>query len=703
MGTKESGYGMWQIKCYNDILPNPLEDENVSEYRRSIYCSYTITPDNKPPVAVNDSVFMAETEKAIKINVAKNDYDPDGDLDRTTVSIINAPTHGTAIVGHGTGIVIYTRLSVQNSTQNTRNINFTGSDIFTYTISDMQGAKSNIATVSINSMQGNNPPVANNDLVRTFEDSVDVEIDVLNNDTDIDGDTLNVVKISDPANGKATLKPDHTRLAIDFDHDVIYYTPNPNFNGVDRFTYIISDGNGGFDQAAVFVLIRPVNDEPVAEDDQSDLIKNTVNHTINVLSNDFDIDGDLLTIISITQPDHGIAIFVKADDSLTPVTINNQCIYYTPDRDYFGKDEFTYTISDSKGGEDTATVNLNILSSNDPPFTPSNPDPSDSAMGISIDANLNWIGGDPNGDNVTYDIYFGTTNPPSIEEVNSSDLIYDLGTLSYETTYYWKIVAFDSIGASTEGSIWSFTTENEPENNNAGGVASGNSQGSSAPTNVPPIADASSEEPYQGFIDEEITFDGSLSYDSDGEIISWHWSFGDGDNADGEIVTHSYSKPIAYSVTLTVEDNKGDTDTYKTIVTIVQPNRPPVIPDIYGYEPCFKGTKYSFAALSTDPDKDNIKYIFDWGDGTTDASELLATPQSYGVSFIHNWESAGTYTVTVTVSDNQTASSSELSVVILEPSIDYNVIITLGSIMTIFVVLSLILVKTGKVPKFGKK
>jgi PKD repeat protein len=97
-----------------------------------------------------------------------------------------------------------------------------------------------------------------------------------------------------------------------------------------------------------------------------------------------------------------------------------------------------------------------------PPYTPSNPSPANHATGVSINADLSWTGGDPDaGDTVTYDVYFGTSSTPPLVSNNQSATAYDPGTLAYNTTYYWQIVATDNHGASTAGPLWNFTTKPE--------------------------------------------------------------------------------------------------------------------------------------------------------------------------------------------------------------------------------------------------
>lgn len=97
---------------------------------------------------------------------------------------------------------------------------------------------------------------------------------------------------------------------------------------------------------------------------------------------------------------------------------------------------------------------------NEAPYEPSNPSPANGATGVSTTTDLSWTGGDPNGDDtVTYDVYLGTS-PTSLSLVCSdiSSTTCDPGTLNKNTTYYWKVVAEDEFGLTTESDVWSFTS-----------------------------------------------------------------------------------------------------------------------------------------------------------------------------------------------------------------------------------------------------
>jgi len=105
---------------------------------------------------------------------------------------------------------------------------------------------------------------------------------------------------------------------------------------------------------------------------------------------------------------------------------------------------------------------------NAPPYTPNNPSPADDATSQSVDVDLSWTGGDPDGDSVTYAIYLepDDSTPDVLLSDNQVATSYDPGTLNAGTHYYWQIVATDSQGATTTGPIWEFSTKTSPPPNN---------------------------------------------------------------------------------------------------------------------------------------------------------------------------------------------------------------------------------------------
>jgi len=95
---------------------------------------------------------------------------------------------------------------------------------------------------------------------------------------------------------------------------------------------------------------------------------------------------------------------------------------------------------------------------NQPPAQPSNPIPPDNATNQQINTQQSWACTDPENDPLTYDVYFGTTNPPNQVATGQTGTTYNPGILAYSTTYYWKIVAQDDHSNTTEGPVWMFTT-----------------------------------------------------------------------------------------------------------------------------------------------------------------------------------------------------------------------------------------------------
>jgi len=177
------------------------------------------------------------------------------------------------------------------------------------------------------------------------------------------------------------------------------------------------------------------------------------------------------------------------------------------------------------------------------PNSPSSPNPYDGKTNVDINSELSWKGEDPDWfDTITYDLYFGTTNPPPLVESDTEDASYDPGILDYETTYYWKVVVKDPYGEYTEGSVWEFTTEaNQP------------------PTN-PDITGPSSGIPGQEY---SFTF---VSADSDDFDVYYYIDWGDGNieewagpHNSGETARlyHNWEETSTYIIKAKAKDTLG--------------------------------------------------------------------------------------------------------------------------------------------------
>lgn len=117
----------------------------------------------------------------------------------------------------------------------------------------------------------------------------------------------------------------------------------------------------------------------------------------------------------------------------------------------------TLVVYDNNTGYVDETTSATFMD-NSPPFKAYDPSPSNGEHGVDINTELKWKGGDPNGDEVSYDVYFGESSNPQKIISNQSQKKVDLDILNFNTKYYWKIVSWDEHGLKSEGSIWGFTT-----------------------------------------------------------------------------------------------------------------------------------------------------------------------------------------------------------------------------------------------------
>jgi len=328
----QAGNDTFNIKAINGpvVVSGGGDSDTINVGSDGATVTVTETPGNKAPVANDDSAGTPE-DTAVTIDVLADDTDEDDGDPLMSVAFVTQGANGT-VTNNGTDVT-YTPAA-----------DFNGVDSFTYTASDGNGGFDS-ATVTVTVTPVNDAPVAVDDAYTTDEDTALVVAapGMLGNDSDADGDTLTVTDVTDPSHGM---------VVINGDGGTITYTPTENYNGADSFTYTASDGNGGFASATVMVTVTPVNDAPVAVDDDYSVHAGQVLQIAapGLLANDSDADGDTLTVtlLNVTGTQGSVVAFGDGHFSFTPTA------------GFVGDTSFTYTISDGFGGSDTATATVHV-------------------------------------------------------------------------------------------------------------------------------------------------------------------------------------------------------------------------------------------------------------------------------------------------------------------------------------------------------
>ena len=271
---------------------------------------------NNLPQAQDDTISLLFNTQVI-IDVLANDTDEDGDV----LSILSADAQFGQVT-----------INDDNTLTYEPNQDFVGEDIIGYAVTDGNGGTGNALVVV--TVIPNNPPVAADDNTQT-DHLTPIEIDVLSNDLDDDGDTLSLVDAI----------VDVGQVTILADSQTLLYTPQERFDGLVTIVYTITDGSS---QALgmAFVQVQG-NRAPIANSDSSSTDDRTA-VTINVLENDTDEDNDILTV---TQ--------ASATSGTVEINTNNS-LTYTPQAGFNGTDTISYTIDDGFGGTSQGSVTVQV-------------------------------------------------------------------------------------------------------------------------------------------------------------------------------------------------------------------------------------------------------------------------------------------------------------------------------------------------------
>ena len=548
----------------------------------SVASTFSWTVTNPPPLAANDVATTSE-DTLVNIPVLANDSDPDGDL--LTVSLASA-ANGTVVI-RPDGTIDYTP-----------NANFNGTDTITYTISDGNGGTST-ATVTVTVSAQNDAPVAVNDATSTDEDTP-VTISILANDSDLDGNLLTVTLATSP-DGTVVINPNGT----------ITFTPMPNFNGVATISYTISDGQGGFDTAIVEVIVRPVNDPPVALNDTATTPEDTP-VTVAVLANDSDVDSDPLTVTTATSRDG--AVTINPDGTIT----------FTPNLNFNGVTTITYTISDGNGGTSTATVTLTVAPVNDVPVA--NPSSAvtneDTPIILPVLANDTDADGDPltvtaasaaNG--IVTILPDGTVRYTPNANFNGADTItYTISDGKGGTSTSTVTVTVNSVNDVPVAVNDNATT---PED---------------TPVTIPVLGNDTDADGNPLNVTAATSPNGSVSINADGTV-----TFTPNPNFTGPT-----------TINYTISDGRGGTATATVFVTVTPVNDPPVAANDNATTP--EDTPVVIAPLVNDRDVDGNPLTIS---AATSPNGTIVINRDGTITFTPDPNFNGRTTITYTISDGQ--------------------------------------------------
>ena len=273
------------------------------EYEAQAQVTVRVVDAPESPEAKDDRAETPE-DTPLVIDVLSNDTDPDGE--RLRVGSVTAPENGTAAV-------------VSGGVRYAPDLNWYGEDRFTYTAMDPGGLTSE-ATVRVTVTPVNDPPEAVDDEAETLEDVAAV-VDVLANDSDVDGDPLTVVSAGPAAHGATAIAGGGVR-----------YSPALNWYGTDRFSYTIADPGGLTATATVTMTVLPVNDAPeavgVIPDQRLEEGGGAV--TVDLTPYFTDVDGDALSYAAVSSDESAVTVAVAgATLTLSPVVTGTGTVTVT--------------------------------------------------------------------------------------------------------------------------------------------------------------------------------------------------------------------------------------------------------------------------------------------------------------------------------------------------------------------------------------
>lgn len=550
-----------------------------------------VLPVNDAPVAVDD-IAQTEEDTSVVIDLIANDTDVDGDT--LTIGTVSVPAEQGTVVDNGDGTVTFTPAP-----------NYTGPAQITYTVVDGNGGEDvGGATVNVFIEGVNDGPDAVNDAVTTAEDTP-ITIDALANDTDVEGDALTITGASVPAQ----------QGSVEVVGNQLVFTPAPDFNGEATITYSITDGNGGTDTAEVAVTVTPVNDDPVAVDDVETTDEDQP-ITIDLIANDTDVDGDPLSVGSVSVPPEQGSVVDNGDGTVT----------FTPAPDFNGPATITYTVIDGQGGEDEGQAVVSVGAINDGPVAVDDADTTPEDTPITVDLTAN----DTDADGDALSVISATVPAEQGSLVNNGD-----GTVTFTPAPNFNgdaTITYEISDGNGGTDIAVLVVTVTPVNDDPLAVDDAVTTAEDTSVEITPLANDTD-------VDGDTLTVTQITQPANGEAVL---------NADGTI---TYTPDPDFSgedtLTYTVSDGNGGTDTATVTITVSEVNDGPDAVDDTAQTNNLTPVTIAVLDNDTDPENDPLTVT----EATVDTGTVSINPDGT-LDYTPEPGFGGVATITYTITDN---------------------------------------------------
>ena len=658
---------------------------------------------NDAPTANDDTDSVTEGGTVIETTnsqgtVLSDDSDVDGDsltvsgtVSQTsatanggssiTISSPNSASVGSAVTGYYGQLTLdsdgtYSYVANQ-STANALDDSESGTDVFTFTVSDGTTTTSSTITITVNGQ--NDAPTANDDTINVTVGTPATGNVITSSDTDPDSDSLTVSAIAGGSVGSAVTGTYGT-FTLNSDGSYTYTVDTTNSDVIawqsgdavltETFTYTVSDGTAT-DTATITVNASGQNDAPTANDDTINVTVGTPATGNVITSSDTDPDSDSLTVSAIAGGSVGSAVTgtygtftLNSDGSYTyTVDTTNSDVIAWQSGDAVLTETFTYTVSDGNGGTDTATITVNASGQNDAPtanddtinvtvgtpatgnvITSSDTDPDSDSLTVSAIAGGS-VGSAVTGTYGTFTLNSDGSYTYTVDTTNSDVIAWQSGDAVLTETFTYTVsdgTATDTatITVNASGQNDAPTANDDTINVTVGTPATGNvitssdTDPDSDSLTVSAIAGGSVGSAVTGTYGTfTLNSDGSYTYTVDttnSDVIAWQ---------SGDAV-------LTETFTYTVSDGNGGTDTATiTVNASGQNDAPTANDDTINVTVGTPATGNVITSSDTDPDSDSLTVSAIAG-----GSVGSAVTGTYG-TFTLNSDGSYTYTVDTTNSD----------------------------------------------------